>query len=39
MVIVSDKSKPYFVYGNKKFKGMSTSKVGFQRSGFPQKNN
>jgi hypothetical protein len=37
IVTVSDKSKPYYVYVDKKFKGMSTSKVGFQRSGFPQK--
>ncbi len=37
IVTVSDKSKPYYIYVDKKFKGMSNSKVGFQRSGLPQK--
>lgn len=37
IITVSDKSKPYYIYVNKKFKGMSNTKVGFQRSGLPQK--
>lgn len=37
VVKLSNTSKPYAVYVDKKYMGMSTSKIKFQRSGFPQK--